>query len=49
MQKKLIFDSDLLDITLTRLCEQLIENHTGVAAKRYFSGRIDSQKIKESH
>lgn len=27
MQKKLIFDSDLLDITLSRLCEQLIENH----------------------
>ena len=28
MQKKLIFDSDLLDITLSRLCEQLIENHS---------------------
>lgn len=27
MQKKLIFDSDLLDITLDRLCQQLIENH----------------------
>jgi pyrimidine operon attenuation protein/uracil phosphoribosyltransferase len=27
MQKKLILDSDLLDITLSRLCEQLIENH----------------------
>ncbi|WKZ58965.1 MAG: bifunctional pyr operon transcriptional regulator/uracil phosphoribosyltransferase PyrR [Cyclobacteriaceae bacterium] len=27
MQKKLILDSDLLDITLSRLCQQLIENH----------------------
>lgn len=28
MQKKLILDSNLLDITLSRLCQQLIENHT---------------------
>jgi pyrimidine operon attenuation protein/uracil phosphoribosyltransferase len=28
MQKKLILDSDLLDITVSRLCQQLIENHT---------------------
>lgn len=27
MQKKLILDSGLLDITLNRLCQQLIENH----------------------
>lgn len=27
MQKKLIFDSDLLDITLNRLSQQIIENH----------------------
>lgn len=27
MQKKLILDSELLDITLSRLCQQLIENH----------------------
>jgi pyrimidine operon attenuation protein / uracil phosphoribosyltransferase len=27
MQKKLIFDADLLDITLNRLCQQLVENH----------------------
>lgn len=27
MQKKLILDSDLLDITVSRLCQQLIENH----------------------
>jgi len=28
MQKKLILDSHLLDITLSRLCQQLIENHS---------------------
>lgn len=28
MQKKLILDSDLLDITVNRLCQQLIENHS---------------------
>jgi pyrimidine operon attenuation protein / uracil phosphoribosyltransferase len=28
MQKKLILDSHLLDITLSRLCEHLIENHS---------------------
>ena len=27
MQKKLILDSDLLDITISRLCQQLIETH----------------------
>jgi len=27
MQKKLILDSNLLDITVSRLCQQLIENH----------------------
>ncbi len=27
MQKKLILDSDLLSITVNRLCQQLIENH----------------------
>lgn len=31
MQKKLILDSDLLDITLSRLCQQLIENHRDFA------------------
>lgn len=31
MQKKLILDSDLLDITLSRLCQQLIENHNDFA------------------
>ena len=28
LRKKLILDSDLLDITVSRLCQQLIENHT---------------------
>ena len=27
MQKKIILDSNLLDITLNRPCQQLIENH----------------------
>src|SRR6187455_505377 len=27
MQKKLILDSDLFDLTISRLCQQLIENH----------------------
>lgn len=27
MQKKLILDSDLLDITLSRLCQEIVENH----------------------
>jgi pyrimidine operon attenuation protein / uracil phosphoribosyltransferase len=27
MQKKLILDSELLDITISRLCQQLIESH----------------------
>jgi pyrimidine operon attenuation protein/uracil phosphoribosyltransferase len=31
MQKKLILDSDLLTITLSRLCQQLIENHSDFA------------------
>ena len=31
MQKKLILDSELLDITLSRLCQQLIENHNDFA------------------
>ena len=31
MQKKLILDSDLLNITLNRLCQQLIENHNSFA------------------
>lgn len=29
MQKRLLLDSKLLDITISRLCQQLIENHGG--------------------
>lgn len=29
MQKRLLLDSKLLDITISRLCQQLIENHEG--------------------
>lgn len=29
MQKKLILDSDLLTVTINRLCQELIENHEG--------------------
>jgi pyrimidine operon attenuation protein/uracil phosphoribosyltransferase len=31
MQKKLILDSDLLNVTISRLCQQLIENHNDFA------------------
>lgn len=31
MQKKLILDQDLLDITISRLCYELIENHNDFA------------------
>ena len=31
MQKKLILDSELLDITLSRLCQQLKERHNDFA------------------
>ena len=31
MHKKLILDTDLLEITLHRLCQQLIENHSNFA------------------
>ena len=31
LRKKLILDSDLLDITISRLCQQLIENHNDFA------------------
>lgn len=31
MQKKLILDSDLLNVTISRLCQQLIENHQDFA------------------
>jgi pyrimidine operon attenuation protein/uracil phosphoribosyltransferase len=54
MQKKLIFDSDLLDITLTRLCEQLIENHSsfencvilGLQPRGIFLAELIHKKLK---
>jgi pyrimidine operon attenuation protein/uracil phosphoribosyltransferase len=54
MQKKLILDSDLLDITLSRLCEQLIENHgsfddsviLGLQPRGIFLAELVQQKIR---
>lgn len=54
MQKKLIFDSDLLDITLSRLCEQLIENHSsfencvilGLQPRGIFLAEMIQKKLK---
>jgi pyrimidine operon attenuation protein/uracil phosphoribosyltransferase len=55
MQKKLILDSDLLDITLSRLCEQLIENHgsfqnsviLGMQPRGIFLAEQIQKKLKE--
>lgn len=54
MQKKLILDSDLLDITLSRLCQQLIENHQdfaetviiGLQPRGVFLAEIIHQKLE---
>ena len=54
MQKKLILDSDLLDITISRLCQQLIENHQdfketvilGMQPRGIFLAEIIHQKLK---
>ncbi|HTE34378.1 MAG TPA: bifunctional pyr operon transcriptional regulator/uracil phosphoribosyltransferase PyrR [Chryseolinea sp.] len=54
MQKKLILDSDLLDITISRLCQQLIENHhdfahtviIGMQPRGIFLADIIHQKLK---
>jgi pyrimidine operon attenuation protein/uracil phosphoribosyltransferase len=55
MQKKLILDQDLLEITISRLCYQLIENHDafedsvmiGLQPRgRYVAGRIKAQLVK---
>ena len=57
MQKKLILDSDQLDITISRLCQQLIENHNdfkdtviiGMQPRGIFLAEIIHQKlIKDS-
>jgi len=55
MQKKLIFDSDLLDITISRLCEQLIENHSsfencvilGLQPRGIFLAEMIQKKLKK--
>ena len=55
MQKKLILDSDLLDITLSRLCQQLIENHQdfsnsvilGLQPRGIFLAQIIHQKLEK--
>ena len=54
MQKKLILDSDLLDITLNRLCQQLIENHNqfeetvliGLQPRGIYLADLIHQKLK---
>lgn len=55
MQKKLILDSDLLDLTISRLCQQLIENHNdfkdtviiGMQPRGIFLAEIILQKLKK--
>jgi pyrimidine operon attenuation protein / uracil phosphoribosyltransferase len=55
MQKKLIFDSAHLDITISRLCQQLIENHNdfsdtviiGMQPRGIFLAEIIHQKLKK--
>jgi pyrimidine operon attenuation protein/uracil phosphoribosyltransferase len=54
MQKKLILDSHLLDITLSRLCQQLIENHQdfsdtvilGLQPRGIYLAELLQQKLK---
>jgi pyrimidine operon attenuation protein/uracil phosphoribosyltransferase len=55
MQKKLILDSDLLDITISRLCQQLIENHNdfsetvilGMQPRGIFLAEIVHKKLQK--
>ena len=55
MQKKLILDSDLLDLTISRLCQQLIENHhdfsnsviLGMQPRGIFLAEIIHKKLKQ--
>jgi len=55
MQKKLILDSDLLDLTISRLCQQLIENHNdfndtvimGMQPRGIFVAEIIHEKLKK--
>lgn len=56
MQKKLILDSDLLDITLSRLCQQLIENHNdfsesailGMQPRGVYLAELIHEKLEKS-
>jgi pyrimidine operon attenuation protein/uracil phosphoribosyltransferase len=55
MQKKLILDSDLLDLTISRLCQQLIENHNdfndtvimGMQPRGIFLAEIIHKKLQK--
>ena len=55
MQKKLILDSDLLDLTISRLCQQLIENHNdfsnsviiGLQPRGIYFAEILHQKLQK--
>jgi pyrimidine operon attenuation protein/uracil phosphoribosyltransferase len=52
MQKKLILDQDLLEITISRLCYQLIENHNDFSNSAILGlqprGRFVAQRIKDN-
>ena len=55
MQKKLILDSDQLDITINRLCQQLIESHNdfkdsviiGMQPRRIYFAEILHRKLEK--
>lgn len=55
MQKKLILDTDILDITISRLCQQLIENHgsfsetvvIGMQPRGIYVAEIIHQKLEK--
>ncbi|HEY9005245.1 bifunctional pyr operon transcriptional regulator/uracil phosphoribosyltransferase PyrR [Ohtaekwangia sp.] len=55
MQKKLILDTDLLDITISRLCQELIENHgdfsesviIGMQTRGIFVAEIIHKKLEK--
>ncbi len=56
MQKKIILDSNLLDITLNRLCQQLIENHNdfsetvilGMQPRGIFLAELIQEKLEKA-
>jgi len=55
MQKKLILDTDILDITINRLCQELIENHgdfgetviIGMQPRGLYVAEIIHQKLQK--